>query len=54
MMESSRWVDDRTLEVEIRTDVVFQDGEQFTPEILKRAFDEVQRWKAPHPPGTYI
>lgn len=54
MMDSSWWVDDRTLEVRIRTDVVYQDGERFTPDNLKRAFDEVQRWKAPHPPGTYL
>jgi hypothetical protein len=24
------------------------------PESFKRAFEEVQRWKAPHPPGTYL
>lgn len=53
-MEDSRWVDDTTLEVDVRRGVRFQDGEPMGAEHVKRAFDEVQRWRAPHPPGTYL
>jgi ABC-type transport system substrate-binding protein len=54
VMEDSRWVDDTTFEVDIRQGLRFQDGEDLTAEHVKRAFDEAQRWKAPHPPGTYL
>jgi ABC-type transport system substrate-binding protein len=54
VMEDSRWLDDTTFEVDLRKGVQFQDGEELTAEHFKRAFDEVQRWKAPHPPGTYL
>ncbi len=53
-MEDARWVDDTTLEVKVRQGVRFQDGEALTSHSIKRAFDEAQRWKAPHPPGTYL
>ena len=53
-MEDSRWIDDTTLEVRMRRGVRFQDGEACTAHSFKRAFDEVQRWKAPHPPGTSL
>lgn len=48
-----RWVD-TTLEIDTRPGVRFQDGEPLTAHHVKRAFDEVQRWAAPHPPGTYL
>ena len=54
VMEDSRWVDETTFEVDVREGSRFQDGEELTAEHVKRAFDEVQRWKAPHPPGTYL
>jgi ABC-type transport system substrate-binding protein len=53
-MEASQWVDDTTLEVRMRRGVRFQDGEVCNAHSFKRAFDEVQRWKAPHPPGTSL
>jgi ABC-type transport system substrate-binding protein len=53
-MEASHWIDDTTLEVRMRRGVRFQDGEACTAHSFKRAFDEVQRWKAPHPPGTSL
>jgi ABC-type transport system substrate-binding protein len=53
-MEDSRWIDDTTIEVQLRKGVRYQDGEEFTAANFKRAFDETQRWKAPHPPGTYL
>jgi ABC-type transport system substrate-binding protein len=50
-----RWLDGgRVLEIDIRQGVQFQDGEALTAEHVKRAFDEVQRWQVPHPPGTYL
>ena len=53
-VEETRWVDNKTLEVRMRRGVRFQDGEECTAHSFKRAFDEVQRWKAPHPPGTSL
>ena len=53
-MEDSRWVDETIFEVDVRRGVRFQDGEECTAHSFKRAFDEVQRWKAPHPPGTSL
>src|SRR6266540_1967913 len=53
-MEDSRWIDETTLEVRLRKGVRYQDGEGLSAESFRRAFDEVQRWKAPHPPGTYL
>lgn len=51
-MSNYRWADDRTLEVELRENEWFPDGEPLTSATVKRAFDEVMRWTAPHPPGT--
>jgi ABC-type transport system substrate-binding protein len=53
-MEESRWIDETTLEVRMRRGVRFQDGEECNAHSFRRAFDEVQRWRAPHPPGTSI
>jgi len=54
VMEESRWIDERTLEVRMREGVRFQDGEECNAHSFQRAFDEVQRWPAPHPPGTSL
>ena len=48
------WVDDRTLEVEVRDGERFPDGEPLTAATVKRSFDEATRWAAPHPPGTHL
>lgn len=48
------WVDDRTLEIRVRENEVFPDGEALTVHTVKRAFDEMIQWKAPHPPGTHF
>ena len=53
-MEDARWIDQTTLEVQLRKGIRYQDGEELSAESFRRAFDEVQRWKAPHPPGTYL
>jgi len=54
LAESSEWLDDRTLELSLRSGVRFQDGQPFTAHDIKRNFDEMQRWVAPHPPGTWL
>ena len=54
LAESWKWLDDRTLEVRLRQGVVFQDGERLTAPVFRRSFDEVQRWKSPHPPGAFL
>lgn len=67
-MTGYRWVDDRTLEIDVRADEHIPDGvadedldgaaevpvagEPLTATTVKRAFDEMMRWQAPHPPGT--
>jgi ABC-type transport system substrate-binding protein len=53
-MEAWRWVEETTLEVKLREGVQFQDGEPLTARSFERAFIEVQRWVAPHPPGTWL
>lgn len=50
----ARWLDEHTLELTLRTGVRFQDGEPFTAHNIKQNFDEMQRWAAPHPPGTWL
>ena len=54
IMEDSRWTDDKTLEIDVRRDIRFQDGEECTAHNVKRAFEEMQRWRAPHPPGSNL
>ena len=49
-----RWVDDETLELDVRRDTVFQDGEKYDAQIFKLAFDKVQVWTNPHPPGAFL
>ena len=53
-MSSYRWVDALTLEVDVRTDERFPDGQALDAHSVKRAFDEQIRWVAPHPPGTHF
>lgn len=50
----SEWIDNCTLQLTLRQGVRFQDGEPFTAHNIKQNFDEMQRWTAPHPPGTYL
>ncbi|CAN5562960.1 hypothetical protein BH24ACT14_BH24ACT14_00970 [soil metagenome] len=53
-MRRYRWIDDRTLQVRLRRDERFADGEPVTADSVKRAFDEQVRWVSPHPPGTHL
>lgn len=52
-MEDSHW-EGSTLVVNVRRGVRFQDGTTLDAHSVRRAFDEVQKWKAPHPPGTSL
>lgn len=52
-MEDSWW-EGSSLVVRVREGVRFQDGERLTAHSIERAFREVQKWRAPHPPGTYL
>lgn len=55
VLTAFRWQDGgRTLEIDVREGIEFQDGEPLTAHHVKRAFDEVQRWQVPHPPGSYL
>ena len=54
LAENAEWRDDKTLEVTVRAGARFQDGEPCTADSIKQNFDEVQRWAAPHPPGTFL
>jgi ABC-type transport system substrate-binding protein len=54
VMQNGQFVDETTFEIDVRQGLRFQDGEELNAEHVKRAFDEVQRWRAPHPPGTYL
>jgi ABC-type transport system substrate-binding protein len=53
-MQRYRWVDERTLEIRVRKSERFPDGEPLTALSVKRSFDELGRWAAPHPPGTHF
>jgi ABC-type transport system substrate-binding protein len=54
VMEEARWADEKTLEISVRRGIRFQDGEECNAYSVKRAFEEMQRWKAPHPPGSNL
>jgi ABC-type transport system substrate-binding protein len=53
-MADWRWVDDTTLEIDLREGLVFQDGEPLTAATFEQNFHELQRWVAPHPPGSWL
>lgn len=44
-----KWVDDETLEISLRRNAVYQDGEKYDATLFKLAFDKVQEWTNPHP-----
>lgn len=54
LAESNRWIDERTLEIVLRKDVRFHDGEYFSADTVKLNFRQTKRWIAPHPPGTWL
>jgi ABC-type transport system substrate-binding protein len=48
-----RWLDDRTLEMTLRQDVKFHNGEVFDADIVKLNWDENLRLRQPHRAGDY-
>ncbi len=54
LAESWEWADPKTLKLNLRKGVVFQDGQKFDAAAIKKAFDKVQSWKSPHPPGSFL
>ena len=54
LAESWKWINPTTLELKVRKDVKYQDGTPFTAKNVKTAFDKVNDWKAPHPPGKFL
>ena len=51
-MKTFEWIDELTLEIEIRDDEIFPDGEKLTATGVKQSFDEMIKHRSPHPPGT--
>jgi hypothetical protein len=54
LAEEAVWREDGSFAVTVRAGARFQDGESCTAHSIKQNFDEVQKWAAPHPPGTYL
>lgn len=48
------WINDTTLELNLREGVYYHNGAPFTSENVRQNFNEVKRWIAPHPPGTWL
>jgi ABC-type transport system substrate-binding protein len=51
---SAKWINKTTLRMELRKGVTYHNGEEFTAHIVKKNFGELQKWAAPHPPGTWL
>ncbi len=54
LAEKQTWLDDKTLQIKLRKNVIFQDGEKLTATIFRRSYDEVQKVVNPHPPGAFL
>ena len=54
LAEKQTWLDDKTLQIKLRKNVEFQDGEKLNATTFRRSYDEVQRWVNPHPPGAFL
>ena len=48
------WIDDRTLELNLREGVKFHNGEAFNADIVRLNWEDNTRLKQPHIPGTYL
>ncbi|MBM6616872.1 ABC transporter substrate-binding protein [Bacillus suaedaesalsae] len=49
-----KWINEKTLELQLRDGVTFQNGEEFTANHVKQNFNQEEPWIAPHPPGTWL
>ncbi len=54
LAESWSWVNPTTLELKLRKGIKYQDGTPFTAKNMKTAFDKVNDWSQPHPPGKFL
>ncbi|TFB14664.1 ABC transporter substrate-binding protein [Filobacillus milosensis] len=54
LAESFEWLDANTLEMRLHSDVYYQNGEYFDAKVVLNNFEEVGKWAAPHPPGTWL
>lgn len=54
LAKAIRWLTDRTLEIELRSGVLFHDRTPLTAQNIAVNFEQMQRWAAPHPPGTWL
>src|SRR5215831_15558035 len=49
-----QWIDDRTLQMKLRQNVKFQNGEKFDAEIVKLNWEENTKRRQPHSIGQYM
>ncbi|WP_456277332.1 ABC transporter substrate-binding protein [Bacillus sp. AK128] len=49
-----KWLDEQTLELDLREGVIFHNGQPFTIKDVIRNFEQAEPWIAPHPPGTWL
>ena len=54
LAEKQTWLNDKTLQIKLRKNVEFQDGEKLNAQTFRRSYDEVQKWVNPHPPGAFL
>lgn len=54
LAENFSWLNDMTIQFNLRKGVSFHNQQPFTAHDVKRNFDEMQKWEAPHPPGTWL
>lgn len=48
-----KWVNEHTLQLRLHV-TNFHNGQQLSAADVKYSFDEMQKWNAPHPPGTWL
>ena len=54
LAKAYRWITDQALEMELHRGVRFHDGTPLTANHIRQNFEQMQRWAAPHPPGTWL
>jgi ABC-type transport system substrate-binding protein len=54
LAKSFTWIDDTTLELQLRKGVRYHNNEHFAAKYILFNYNEQSRWIAPHPPGTWL
>ncbi|WP_170158571.1 ABC transporter substrate-binding protein [Aquisalibacillus elongatus] len=54
LAKAFNWIDSKTLSVSLREPVSFHNGQPYNAKVVQRNFEEVKKWYAPHPPGTWL